>query len=109
VKRKHYLAVVKRISDAYLHDTLLIPASSMEPNINLQLLCNKRSSSISHIANMLTSKENKLKKYKRDWCYACCIFLFSIHKIVRSADTDKIANLAQQTKSLGTAALDHYQ
>jgi len=36
----------------------------MEPNINLQLLCNKRSSFINHIANMLTTKENKLEKYK---------------------------------------------
>jgi len=31
----------------------------METNINLQLLCNKRSSLVNHIANMLTSKENK--------------------------------------------------
>jgi len=54
VKHRRYLAVVKRISDAYLHNNLLIAASSMEPNTNLQLLCN-----INHSANMLTSKENK--------------------------------------------------
>jgi len=59
VKRRFYLAVVKRISDAYLHDILLIAASSIKPNINLQLLCNKRSSFINHIANILLSKENK--------------------------------------------------
>jgi len=53
------VAVVKRNSDAHLHDTLLFAASSMKPNINLQLLCNKSSSSINHFANMLTSKENK--------------------------------------------------
>jgi len=28
---------------------------------------------------------------------------FSIHKVVRSADADKIANLARHPKSLGTA------
>ena len=61
MKRKRYLAVVKRISDAYLHDTLLIAASSMEPNIHLQLSCNKRSSFTNHIANMVTSNENKEK------------------------------------------------
>jgi len=59
VKRRRYLAVVKTISDAYLHDTLLIAASSMEPNINLQLLYSRRRNFINHIVNMLTSKENK--------------------------------------------------
>jgi len=59
VKRRRYLAAVKRISDAYWHDTLLIAASSMEPNIHLQLTCNNRSSFTNHIANMLTSKENE--------------------------------------------------
>jgi len=40
------------------------------------------------------------------WRVLCVLyFLFSIHKIVRPADADKIANLAQHPKSLGTAAL----
>ena len=36
-----------------------------------------------------------------------CFFVlfFSMHKSVRPADTDKVANLAQHLKSLGTAAL----
>jgi len=33
-------------------------------------------------------------------------FLFSIHKIVWPAEADKIANLAQHPKSLGTAGLN---
>jgi len=38
------MAVVKIFSDAYLHDTHLIAASSMKPIIiKLQLLCSKRS------------------------------------------------------------------
>jgi len=32
---------------------------------------------------------------------------FSIHKIFRSADADKMANLAQDTKSLGTTDIDY--
>jgi len=32
--------------------------------------------------------------------------LFSIHKIVQSANADKIANLAQHPKCLGTADLN---
>ena len=32
-------------------------------------------------------------------------FVFSIHKIVRPADTDKTTNSAQHPKSLGTADL----
>jgi len=34
------------------------------------------------------------------------LFLFSIHKIDRPADADKIANLAQHLKRLGTAVLN---
>jgi len=34
-------------------------------------------------------------------------FLFSVHKIVRPPDADKIANLAKHSKSLGTAGLDN--
>jgi len=59
VKHGRSLAVMKRISDAYLHDPLFTAASSMKPNINLQVLCSKRSSFINHIAKMLMSKENK--------------------------------------------------
>jgi len=33
------------------------------------------------------------------------VLFFSIHKVVRPADSDKIANLARHPKSLGTAAL----
>jgi len=32
--------------------------------------------------------------------------LLSIHKVVRPADADKITNLAQHPKSLGTAGLE---
>jgi len=35
-------------------------------------------------------------------------FVFSIHKIVRPANPDKIANLAQHPKSLGTAVLKEH-
>ena len=101
MKCRHYLAVVKIISDAYLHNTLLIATSSMEPNINLQLLCNKRSSFINHIPNVLTSKENKNAAN----VMRVVFFLFSIHEVVRPVDADKIANLAQHPKSLGTAIL----
>jgi len=94
VKRRRYLAAVKRISDAYLHNTLLIAASSMELN-KLQLLCNRRSF-INRITNMLTSKENKYKNINVTSFMRVVLFLFSIHKVVRPADADEIANLAQK-------------
>jgi len=37
--------------------------------------------------------------------YVFC-FSFSMHKTVRPADTDKVANLAQDPKSLGIAAIE---
>jgi len=55
LKRKHYLAVVKRISDAYLHDTLLIAASSMEVN-HTTAIQQKKQFHVSHVANILPSK-----------------------------------------------------
>jgi len=35
------------------------------------------------------------------------VFLFSIHKTVWPMDADKIANLIQHPKSLGTAGVQH--
>jgi len=81
VKCRRYLAVVKRIPDPYLHDTLLIAASTMEPIINLQLLCNKRSSFINHIVNTITSKENKQKNTNVSSVMCVVIRLFSIRVI----------------------------
>ena len=57
---------------------------------------------INHIANMLTSKEINTNATS---VMRVVFFLFSIHKIVRPADADKIANLAQHPKSLGTAGI----
>jgi len=37
------------------------------------------------------------------WIFA--LFFFSMRKAVRPADTDKVANLAQHPKRLGTAGL----
>ena len=56
---------------------------------------------------MLTSKENKYKNTNVTSFMGVVLFLFSIHKVVRPADADEIANLAQHQKSLGTAALLH--
>jgi len=53
---------------------------------------------------MLTSKENK--QITRTCLELCVLFFYSIHKTVCPADADKIANLAQHSKSLGTAALN---
>jgi len=87
------------------HDTLRITASSMEPNAtnimqqkNLfhQPHCKRVSEQIKSIA---------ISVYKRaGWCACCCFLFFSIHKVVWPADADKITNLAQHPKSLGTAA-----
>jgi len=39
-------------------------------------------------------------------CVCFFVLFFSVHKTVRSADTDEVANLAQHPNSLGTAVLD---
>jgi len=44
---------------------------------------------------MLTSKENKYKNTNVTSFMGVVLFLFSIHKVVRPADADEIANLAQ--------------
>jgi len=54
---------------------------------------------------MLTSKEKKYKNTNVTSVMRVVFVLFSIHEIVRPADADKITNLAQYPKSLGTAAL----
>jgi len=86
---------------------VLIAASSKEPNINLQLLCKKTSSFINHIANMVTCKENRKNSTNVTSVIRVELFLFSIHKIDRPTDADKIANLVQHPKSFGTAVLKH--
>ena len=74
----------------------------MELNIKPQLLCN-RTSFINHIANMLTSKPIKYKNINMTNFMRVVLFLFSIHKVVRPADADEIANLVHHLKRLGTA------
>jgi len=87
-----------RSSDARLHDTFCIAATSMEPNVTT---CNKRSSFVNHTEYMLPRKEN-MWQYTVQTCYVCC---FSMHRTVQPADADKITNLAQHPKRLGTAGL----
>jgi len=58
---------------------------------------------INHIANKLTSRE--INSNTKTLLIFCVLF-FSTHKIVRSANADKITKLAQHPKSLGTTAVD---
>jgi len=58
---------------------------------------------------MLTSKENKYKNANVTSVMPVVFFVFdtqNLFSIHRQADADKIANLAQHPKSLGTAGIE---
>jgi len=54
---------------------------------------------------------NTEKNCNVETCLMLCewifILFFSMHKTVRPADIDKVANLAQHPKSLGTTAIGY--
>jgi len=55
---------------------------------------------------MLTSKENEQKNTNVTNVMRVVFCFISVHKRVRPTDADKIANLAQHPKRLGTAGVD---
>jgi len=82
----------------HLHDTLHIVASKMEPSITT-IMQQKQQFHKSHCSHVTELRKNGNISYKRDFSYAC----FYNTQILRSAVSEKIANLAQYPKRLGTA------
>jgi len=73
---------------------------------NITTIMRQRSCCRSHIANMLSNTEKNCNVQTfLMLCVCFFVLFFSMHKTVRPADTDKVANLAQHPKRLGTAAL----
>jgi len=101
LKRKRYLAVVKRVSIAHLRGILRVAASSMEPHITTIIATKEAASQVTLQTSYRTRKQIAI--YTSVVNPMPAVFVISIRKIVRPVDADEMANLAQHPKSLGTA------
>jgi len=77
----------------------------MQPNITT-IIQQKKQFHTSHCKNV-TEQGKQIAIYTNAINVIPAVFVFSIRKIIRHVDVDKIANLAQHPKSLGTADLQH--